>query len=79
MAGGAELHRVGHTDSVGSERFNQRLGLARAKGVCSALRKSGVRGKIVVKSAGESRPRAANSTARGRALNRRVEITVRYR
>jgi outer membrane protein OmpA-like peptidoglycan-associated protein len=82
---GARLGRVktvtcvGHTDSVGSDAVNQQLGLARAKAVCDALKKHGARGKLVVESAGESRPRATNATAGGRALNRRVEISVRYR
>ena len=70
---------VGHTDSIGSTAVNEKLGLARAKAVCAALKKHGARGKIVVESAGESRPRATNSTDKGRALNRRVEISVRYR
>ncbi|MDA0179803.1 OmpA family protein [Solirubrobacter phytolaccae] len=70
---------VGHTDSVGSDAANQQLGVARAKAVCAALKQHGARGKLVVESAGESRPRATNATDKGRALNRRVEISVRYR
>jgi outer membrane protein OmpA-like peptidoglycan-associated protein len=70
---------VGHTDSVGSSVTNYHLGLARAKAVCAALKKQGARGAFVVESDGEARPRATNATAQGRALNRRVEIRVRYR
>ena len=70
---------VGHTDSVGSDAVNQELGLARAKAVCAALKQHGARGQLVVQSAGESAPRATNATAEGRALNRRVDINVRYR
>ncbi len=70
---------VGHTDAVGSSVTNHHLGLARANAVCTALKKHGARGKFVVESDGESRPRATNDTVEGRALNRRVEIRVRYR
>ena len=70
---------VGHTDTVGSAALNARLGLARAKTVCAALKRGGARGRLVVESSGEQRPRATNATAAGRALNRRVEISVRYR
>jgi len=70
---------IGHTDSVGAPTANRTLGLARAKAVCAALKRNGTRGKVVVESAGETRPRATNATAAGRALNRRVEISVRYR
>ena len=70
---------TGHTDSVGSAASNQRLGSARAKSVCSQLRDAGVRAELHSRSAGERQPRAHNDTARGRALNRRVELTVSYR
>jgi outer membrane protein OmpA-like peptidoglycan-associated protein len=70
---------VGHTDSVGASVTNHQLGLARAKAVCAALKQQGARGRFVIESDGESRPRATNDTVEGRALNRRVEIRVRYR
>jgi outer membrane protein OmpA-like peptidoglycan-associated protein len=70
---------TGHTDAVGSARYNSTLGLKRAQAVCATLRKLGVRGKTRAATAGESRPRATNGTARGRALNRRVELLVTYR
>jgi outer membrane protein OmpA-like peptidoglycan-associated protein len=70
---------TGHTDSVGSAASNRRLGFARAKSVCSQLRNAGVRAELHSRSAGERQPRAHNGTARGRALNRRVELTVSYR
>jgi outer membrane protein OmpA-like peptidoglycan-associated protein len=69
---------TGHTDSVGSGRYNETLGLKRAQAVCATLRKLGVRrGKV--DSAGERRPCASNGTTRGRALDRRVELLVTYR
>ena len=58
---------------------NEELGLARAKAVCGYLRAHGVKGTFSTASRGETRPRASNRTARGRALNRRVELTVTRR
>jgi len=70
---------TGHTDANGSAASNLALGLARARAVCAALRANGMRrARTTTASAGESRPRASNDTATGRALNRRVELTIRY-
>ena len=69
---------VGHTDSVGPRASNAALGLRRAKTVCAVLRAFGVDARLTSRSAGETQPRAANTTAAGRALNRRVELAVRY-
>lgn len=74
---GATRVRVeGHTDDKGTTAYNQTLSKRRAAAVRSALvgRLPGVR--ISVKAYGETRPVAANDTAKGRALNRRVTITV---
>ena len=61
-------------DAVGSQQENLVLGRARAVAVCSALDlPKGV--KVVVKTRGERSPVASNRTERGRAKNRRVEIT----
>lgn len=68
---------VGHTDSVGSEAYNQKLSERRANAVKSYLVAQGVNGeKIVTEGKGELQPVADNATAEGRAKNRRVEITV---
>jgi len=65
----------GHTDSLGSEQYNQDLGLRRARSVRDFLVKGGVRAdKISAMSYGETRPIASNDTDEGRALNRRVEL-----
>ncbi len=67
----------GHTDSIGPEAYNQRLGLARAETVKRYLMKLGIPAeRINVVSYGETRPAAPNTTREGRALNRRVVIQV---
>ena len=58
---------------------NEELGLARAKAVCRYLHARGVKATYSTASRGETRPRASNRTANGRALNRRVELTVTRR
>ena len=70
---------TGHTDSIGPASYNKSLGLKRAKAVCKELKRLGTRGKTKTVTAGETRPRATNANARGRALNRRVELLVTYR
>jgi len=65
----------GHTDSLGSEAYNQNLGQRRADAVRGYLVQKGVRaGKITARSYGETKPIATNDTDEGRALNRRVEL-----
>src|SRR5438128_7737742 len=68
----------GHTDSIGSAAYNQRLSERRADSVAGYLQDLGVRSsRIQTIGYGKSQPRATNSTAAGRQLNRRVEIHVR--
>jgi outer membrane protein OmpA-like peptidoglycan-associated protein len=69
---------IGYTDDRGTAQANLALGLRRAQAVCQALRELGVRASISARSMGEGRPRATDATTAGRALNRRVEIQVRY-
>lgn len=67
----------GHTDAIGSDRYNYRLSESRADSVARALIRNGVnRGQIRSKGFGESRPISANANDSGRARNRRVEIIV---
>jgi len=69
---------AGHTDSVGSTAYNQRLSDRRASAVANYLEDIGVRGsRLDAVGYGESRPKASNSTASGRQQNRRVELYVR--
>ena len=68
---------VGHTDSIGSEAYNQGLSERRAQSAADYLVGQGVNpGVISARGAGELQPIADNSTADGRARNRRVDITV---
>lgn len=67
----------GHTDSDGSDQYNQQLSLDRATAVGSYLQSHGVNGqRIVTFGAGEVRPIASNSTAEGKQQNRRVELRL---
>ncbi|MDZ5433860.1 OmpA family protein [Pseudomonas fluorescens] len=74
----ARLTVTGHTDSVGSDTYNQKLSDKRAHSVVEYLIEQGVpRSNFVsVAGAGESQPVADNKTADGRAQNRRTEIKI---
>ncbi|MGL5836990.1 MAG: OmpA family protein [Sphingorhabdus sp.] len=68
---------LGHTDSVGSDAFNQTLSEQRAQTVADYLANRGVqRARLATKGYGESQPRASNTDEAGRAQNRRVEIRL---
>lgn len=67
----------GHTDSTGSEAFNQQLSERRAESVVSLLRAYGVYGqRLTAIGYGETRPVATNETEAGRRQNRRVEVLI---
>lgn len=67
----------GHTDDVGEADFNQGLSRQRALAAASFLENAGVdSGRILVVGFGESQPIADNSSASGRAANRRLEIII---
>lgn len=68
---------LGHTDSTGSDAYNQALSERRAEAVANFLANSGVqRARLATRGYGESQPIASNSTEEGRAANRRVEIKI---
>jgi len=68
---------AGHTDSSGSDQYNQQLSEKRANAVAQYLSAQGVpAARMVTVGAGESHPVASNDTPEGRAQNRRVEITI---
>lgn len=70
-----EIVLTGHTDSIGSDRFNFELGLERAKAVQRYLVSQGLAGdKTSIRSEGETSPIDSNKTAVGRANNRRVTV-----
>jgi len=67
----------GHTDSTGSEAYNQQLSERRANSVKNLLVQRGVQAyRIRILGYGESRPIATNETPEGRQMNRRVEIRI---
>jgi outer membrane protein OmpA-like peptidoglycan-associated protein len=74
---GLELSLEGHTDSIGSDEYNQRLSERRAQSVRSYLTQSGIKPEIVrAMGFGESQPVVSNDTSAGRQQNRRVELVV---
>jgi len=71
------INVIGHADNTGSAAFNQDLSARRAQSVAAALINGGVApNRIRSIGRGEDAPIASNLTAEGRALNRRVEITI---
>jgi len=68
---------AGHTDSVGSEAYNQGLSERRANSVKQYLTEQGVTAtRLTARGYGEAQPVASNDTKEGRAENRRVELIV---
>ena len=68
---------VGHTDSVGSDAYNQKLSIKRSEAVKAYLVSKGIdKSRVYTEGKGEKQPVADNKTGEGRAKNRRVEIEV---
>jgi OmpA-OmpF porin, OOP family len=68
---------VGHTDSVGTDAYNQKLSVKRADAIKTYLTSKGIeKNRVYTEGKGEKSPVADNKTAEGRAKNRRVEIEV---
>lgn len=68
---------AGHTDSSGSEAYNQGFSERRSSSVSQYLQVQGIAGQRMISvGMGELRPFATNDTASGRQANRRVEITM---
>lgn len=68
---------VGHTDSDGSDAYNQKLSVRRAEAVKAYLVSAGIeKSRVYTEGKGEKQPVADNKTREGKAKNRRVEIEV---
>jgi outer membrane protein OmpA-like peptidoglycan-associated protein len=68
---------AGHTDSSGSDQYNQSLSERRAQSVAGYLASHGIQGsRLMPLGAGELHPVASNDSEQGRAANRRVEMTI---
>lgn len=68
---------IGHTDSIGSDAYNQKLSVRRAESVKAYLVSKGVEpNRIYTEGKGEKQPVASNKTRDGRQKNRRVEIEI---
>ena len=77
FAKGGTVDFVGHTDSTGSDAYNQKLSVARAQNVARLLQEYGLSNDVKVGSIsgkGESQPADTNATVQGRYNNRRVEL-----
>jgi outer membrane protein OmpA-like peptidoglycan-associated protein len=67
----------GHTDSIGTDAYNQKLSERRARAVADYLAHGGISASRMTREGlGESKPVASNATADGRAQNRRVELRI---
>jgi OOP family OmpA-OmpF porin len=68
---------IGHTDSVGTDEYNQKLSEKRAQSLAKTLTESGIdANRMNVSGKGEKAPIATNATAAGRAENRRIEVKL---
>ncbi len=77
LAEGAQFLIEGHTASTGYEAGEMKLSKERADSIAAALAKRGIsQERFICKGSGGKKPVASNETAEGKALNRRVEITI---
>lgn len=77
FAEGGSIDFVGHTDSTGSDAYNQKLSVARAQNVARLLKEYGLKNTVsygTITGRGESQPVDTNNTVQGRYNNRRVEL-----
>lgn len=72
------VHIIGHTDSTGTDSYNQQLSEQRAESVRNYFNQKGITTtRMRASGQGESRPVASNETSAGRSRNRRVEIYLK--
>lgn len=77
FAKGGTVDFVGHTDSTGSDAYNQKLSVARAQNVARLLQEYGLSNDVkvgTISGKGETQPSDTNATVEGRYNNRRVEL-----
>ena len=77
FAEGGSIDFVGHTDSTGSDTYNQKLSVSRAQNVARLLKEYGLKNTVsygTITGRGESQPVDTNNTVQGRYNNRRVEL-----
>ena len=77
FAEGGSIDFVGHTDSTGSDAYNQKISVARAQNVARLLKEYGLKNTVsygTITGRGESQPIDTNNTVQGRYNNRRVEL-----
>ena len=77
FAEGGSIDFIGHTDSTGSDAYNQKLSVARAQNVARLLKEYGLKNTVsygTITGRGESQPVDTNNTVQGRYNNRRVEL-----
>ncbi len=68
---------IGHTDNVGSDKYNQQLSENRARSVAEYLSGQGIlAARLLISGMGEAQPVASNATPEGRSQNRRVNIQI---
>ncbi len=74
----AKLHVTGHTDIVGTEAYNQELGMKRAIIIEKFVEDQGIdKDRILVESKGETEPSGDYLTSEGMAKNRRTELSIK--
>ena len=74
----SRLSITGHADAIGTDEYNEALGYRRAKSMQHYFEGKGMSAnKIIIESKGEKEPADNNSTAAGRANNRRTVITIK--
>jgi outer membrane protein OmpA-like peptidoglycan-associated protein len=72
------LSITGHTDAIGTDEYNEALGYRRAQSMQHYFESKGLpANKIIIESKGEKEPADNNSTAAGRANNRRTVVTIK--
>lgn len=75
----ASVRIVGHTDDIGSQRYNIKLSKARAEAIKAFLVGNGIDAKrIEIEAKGEAQPAASNADEAGRTQNRRAEMNLRH-